>query len=77
PPRAEGGSIEALRQALAGAQFDSPQGRVKIDADTQHTWLWPRNARLDHQRRLELVVHSEQPVKPSPYMVDYQLEAQP
>ncbi len=75
--RAEGGSIEALRQALAGAQFDAPQGRVQIDADTQHTWLWPRIARLDHQRRFELVVHSEQPVKPSPYMVDYQLEAQP
>ncbi|EZP67555.1 transporter substrate-binding domain-containing protein [Pseudomonas sivasensis] len=75
--RAEGSSIEALRKALAGAQFDAPQGRVQIDPDTQHTWLWPRIARLDHQRRFELVVQSEQPVKPSPYMVDYQLDVQP
>ena len=75
--RAHGLSVEALRQALTDAQFDAPQGRVQIDAETQHTWLWPRIARLDHQRRFELMVQSELPVKPSPYMVDYQLDAQP
>jgi branched-chain amino acid transport system substrate-binding protein len=69
-------SLEALREALAGAHFDAPQGRVSIDADTQHTWLWPRIARVDAQRQFQLVLESREAVRPSPYMVEYQLDAE-
>ncbi|MCD5994255.1 transporter substrate-binding domain-containing protein [Pseudomonas sp. CDFA 602] len=69
-------SVQALRHALAGARFDAPQGPVQIDAQTQHTWLWPRIARLDHQRRFRLVLESTEAVQPSPYMVDYQMDVQ-
>jgi branched-chain amino acid transport system substrate-binding protein len=75
--RAADGSVQALREALAGARFDAPQGTVQIDAQTQHTWLWPRIARLDHRRQFQLVLESTEAVPPSPYMVDYQMDAQP
>lgn len=70
-------SVQALREALAGARFDAPQGTVQIDPQTQHTWLWPRIARLDDRRQFQLVLESAEAVPPSPYMVDYQMDAQP
>ncbi|MBD8683921.1 transporter substrate-binding domain-containing protein [Pseudomonas sp. CFBP 13719] len=75
--RASDDSVQALREALAGARFEAPQGTVQIDAQTQHTWLWPRIARLDHQRQFQLVLESAEAVQPSPYMVDYQMDVQP
>jgi len=75
--RAADDSVQALREALAGARFDAPQGTVRIDPQTQHTWLWPRIARLDDRRQFQLVLESAEAVPPSPYMVDYQMDAQP
>lgn len=75
--RAADDSVRALREALAGARFDAPQGTVRIDPQTQHTWLWPRIARLDDRRQFQLVLESAEAVPPSPYMVDYQMDAQP
>lgn len=75
--RAADDSVQALREALAGARFDAPQGTVQIDPQTQHTWLWPRLARLDDRRQFQLVLESAEAVPPSPYMVDYQMDAQP
>jgi len=75
--RAADDSAQALREALAGARFDAPQGTVQIDPQTQHTWLWPRIARLDDRRQFQLVLESAEAVPPSPYMVDYQMDAQP
>ncbi|MBD8482789.1 transporter substrate-binding domain-containing protein [Pseudomonas coleopterorum] len=75
--RAAEDSVQALREALAGARFDAPQGTVQIDPQTQHTWLWPRIARLDDRRQFQLVLESAEAVPPSPYMVDYQMDAQP
>ncbi len=70
------GTVQALREALAGATFAAPQGTVQIDTQTQHTWLWPRIARLDDRRRFQPVLESAEAVRPSPYMVDYQLDVQ-
>lgn len=75
--RAADDSVQALREALAGARFDAPQGTVQIDPQTQHTWLWPRIARLDDRGQFQLVLESAEAVPPSPYMVDYQMDAQP
>ncbi|AIS16165.1 amino acid ABC transporter substrate-binding protein [Pseudomonas rhizosphaerae] len=75
--RAADDSVQALREALAGARFDAPQGTVQIDPQTQHTWLWPRIARLDHRRQFQPVLESAEAVPPSPYMVDYQMDVQP
>lgn len=74
--RAEDALVQPLLEALAGATFTAPQRQVRIDAQTQHTWLWPRIARLDHQGRFRPVLESSEGVPPSPYRVDYQMEVQ-
>ncbi|WP_437881687.1 transporter substrate-binding domain-containing protein [Pseudomonas sp. LRF_L74] len=70
-----GGSLEELREALAQVRFTAPQGEVWIDAQTQHTWLWPRVARVDRNGRFVIIEESPAAVRPSPYMIDHQLHA--
>lgn len=59
---------------LAGVGFNAPQGRVEIDAETHHTWLWPRIARISAARRFDVIADAYAPVRPSPYMVDVTLQ---
>ncbi|WP_233272848.1 transporter substrate-binding domain-containing protein [Paraburkholderia acidisoli] len=70
------GSLAAaeLMPALNGASFEAPQGRVTIDGETQHTWLWPRIARIDAQRRFDILYSAPAPVRPVPYLVDHALD---
>lgn len=65
------GTVDAdvLRRALLGAEFDAPQGRVRIDPDNNHTYLVPRIARLDEEGAFRVLTESEEPVKPDPYLV--------
>ena len=60
---------ERLLEELRGAEFDAPQGRVRIDPDNNHTFLWPRVARIDDQRRFQTVWNPGLRVKPDPYCV--------
>jgi ABC-type branched-subunit amino acid transport system substrate-binding protein len=60
---------ERLRAALLGAEFDAPQGRVKIDPDNNHTYLYTRIGRLDVQGRFEIVREVPRSIKPDPYLV--------
>ena len=46
---------ERLLPALRDAEFDAPQGRVRIDASNNHTYLWPRVARLDAKGAFQIV----------------------
>ena len=59
---------------LRGAEFDAPQGRVKIDAENNHTYLWPRVARLDAAGRFQTVWNPGMRVKPDPYCVVQSLD---
>ena len=65
----------ALIAALREVEFDAPQGRVRVDAENHHTYLWPRIARLDEQGRFEVVRDSAVRVKPDPYRVVLPLES--
>ena len=60
---------DRLRAVLRGAEFDAPQGRVKIDPDNNHTYLHARIARVNDIG--EYVVEREvpRPIKPDPYLV--------
>ena len=60
---------EALRDMLMGSEFSAPQGRVRIDPDNGHTYLWPRIARVDETGRFIVVAVSTSAVKPDPYLV--------
>ena len=65
---------ERLIHELRGAEFDAPQGRVRIDGENNHTFLWPRVARLDAGGRFQTVWNPGVRVKPDPYCVVQSLD---
>jgi ABC-type branched-subunit amino acid transport system substrate-binding protein len=69
----EVGSVDpdVLGPALLGLRFEAPQGEVTIDPDNNHTYLWPRIARVQEDGRFAVAVDALGPVKPDPYLVNY------
>lgn len=67
--RAGSDEPERVIAALHEAEFDAPQGRVRIDSDNNHCFLWPRVARIDSQRRFRIVWDPGQRIKPDPYCI--------
>jgi branched-chain amino acid transport system substrate-binding protein len=65
---------ERLLPALRDAEFDAPQGRVRIDASNNHTYLWPRVAKLDAKGTFQTVWNPGVRVKPDPYCVVMSLD---
>ena len=63
-----------IQAALPDHEYDAPQGRVRIDRDNNHSYLWPRVARLDARGRFEIVWNSDSRVKPDPYRVTQTLD---
>ena len=59
---------------LRDSEFDAPQGRVRIDPENNHTYLWPRIARLDRYGRFQTVWNPGVRVKPDPYCVVQSLD---
>jgi branched-chain amino acid transport system substrate-binding protein len=59
---------------LRDSEFDAPQGRVRIDPENNHTYLWPRIARLDRNGRFQAVWNPGVRVKPDPYCVVQSLD---
>lgn len=59
---------------LRDAEFDAPQGRVRVDPENNHTWLWPRIARIDRQGRFQVVWNPGVRIKPDPYCVVQSLD---
>ncbi len=64
-----------VRAALGDLEYDAPQGRVRIDAGNNHTFLWPRVARLDAAGQFQVVWDPGRRVKPDPYCVDQRLDS--
>lgn len=62
--------LESMLPHLHEHEFDAPQGRVRIDKENHHTYLWPRVARVDEIGRFQVVDESEVRVKPDPYMFE-------
>ena len=65
---------EQLKVELREAEYDAPQGRVRIDAENNHTFLWPRVARLDSAGRFQIVWNPGVRVRPDPYCVVQSLD---
>jgi branched-chain amino acid transport system substrate-binding protein len=59
----------AVVRALHDRHFAAPEGDVWIDPDNNHTYLWPRIARIDERGNLAIVQDCTAPVKPDPYLV--------
>lgn len=67
--RAESDRLDDLLPALWEVEYDAPQGRVRIDRDTNHTHLWPRVGRIDDEGRYRIVHDAGVRVAPDPFML--------
>lgn len=72
--RTESDDPELVQAALPECAFEAPQGRVRIDRDNNHTYLWPSVAKLDEEGRFEIVRSAGAWVKPDPYRVTQTLD---
>lgn len=64
-------NIADLLKGILGAQFQSPQGMIKVDEQNHHTYLWPRIGRVNAVGQFEIVEESLHSVKPDPYLVEH------
>ncbi|TQS72258.1 transporter substrate-binding protein [Rhodobacteraceae bacterium] len=67
-------TIDAVRDRLWDVAYDAPEGRVRLDAGTHHSYLWPRVARADTRGVFQIVEAAPEAVRPEPYMVEHCLE---
>jgi branched-chain amino acid transport system substrate-binding protein len=65
---------EQVLANLRDFEFDAPQGRVRVDPENNHTYLWPRIARLDQRGQFQIVWNPGVRVKPDPYCVVQRLD---
>jgi branched-chain amino acid transport system substrate-binding protein len=65
---------ERVLAELRDSEFDAPQGRVRVDPENNHTYLWPRIARLDKSGRFQTVWNPGVRIKPDPYCVVQSLD---
>lgn len=56
------------------SEFDAPQGRIKIDPENNHAYLWSRIARLDQNAKFQVVWNPGVRIKPDPYCVVQSLD---
>jgi urea transport system substrate-binding protein len=59
--------VAAIRRAMPNQSFEAPGGRVRIDAENQHTWKTMRLGRIVEGGQFEVVWSSEKPIRPEPY----------
>jgi urea transport system substrate-binding protein len=60
-------SPTTIRDAVMGVEVLAPQGKVKIEPENLHTWLWPKIAQAKSNGQFEIVVASKDWEKPEPY----------
>lgn len=65
---------EQVLTNLRDSEFDAPQGRVRIDPENNHSYLWPRIARVDRNGRFQTVWDPGVRVKPDPYRIVQNLD---
>ncbi|WP_255370075.1 transporter substrate-binding domain-containing protein [Roseateles sp. YR242] len=64
------GSLERHRlvEAAHAFPFDSPEGRVTVDADNNHCALTPRIGICRGDGQFDVIWESPEPIKPDPYL---------
>jgi urea transport system substrate-binding protein len=59
--------VRAIRQAIKNQSFQAPEGLVRIDPQTQHTWKTVRIGKMTDEGNFEIIYCSEGPIRPIPY----------
>jgi branched-chain amino acid transport system substrate-binding protein len=60
---------DLVRMFVLGSEFDAPQGVISIDSETNHTQLWTRIGRAGRDGQFEIVLETQGPSKPDPYLI--------
>ena len=56
-----------IRDAVKGEGMIAPQGKVQIEPENLHTWLWPKIAQAKSNGQFEILVEAKEWLKPVPY----------
>ncbi|WP_245313220.1 transporter substrate-binding domain-containing protein [Bradyrhizobium macuxiense] len=56
-----------IRDAVKGQETIAPQGKVRIEPENLHTWLWPKIAQAKSNGQFEILVEAKDWLKPVPY----------
>ena len=65
---------DALLEEVRKCYYRAPQGDVRVDPDNNHTYLWPRVARVNSSGVFEILRESPTSIKPDPYLVSLGVE---
>ncbi|MCT7950668.1 urea ABC transporter substrate-binding protein [Ancylothrix sp. C2] len=63
--------VKKVRTALQNMEFAAPQGRVKVDAKTQHLWKTVRIGKVRKDGLVDTIWDSGVPVCPDPFLKGY------
>ncbi len=56
-----------IREAIKGEEMVAPQGRVRIEPENLHTWLWPKIGQCGSDGQFTILKQSETWQEPDPY----------
>src|SRR5690606_34769648 len=56
-----------IREAVKDEALIAPQGKVQIERENLHTWLWPKIAQAKSNGQFEVLVDSKEWLNPLPY----------
>jgi urea transport system substrate-binding protein len=59
--------VAAIRKAIKNQSLDAPEGIVRIDPETQHTWKIVRIGKIMQNGLFEVIYSSERPIQPIPF----------
>lgn len=75
--KADSTEVAAVKAAAAEGdiEFAAPEGLVKIDPDTQHTYKTVRIGKIREDGLIDTVSESDGPIKPDPFLTGYEWAA--
>lgn len=56
-----------IREAIKGVELMAPQGKVRLERENLHTWLWPKIAMAKSDGQFEVLKDSAEWKAPEPY----------
>ena len=56
-----------IREAIKGEEMIAPQGKVRIEKENLHTWLWPKIGVCKSDGQFEILKQSADWLEPDPY----------
>ncbi|MFC4777189.1 urea ABC transporter substrate-binding protein [Paenibacillus sp. GCM10023252] len=70
--KAGSAEVDKVREAAKELEWDAPEGKVKIDGETQHLYKTVRIGEVQADGQFKEVWNSGEPIKPDPYLKGYE-----